>query len=236
LLQERFRLVDMVKAAKAQQGIGWSAPHAPVREMEILKRLLQAAGDRVPQSLLVRLWRAIIADSTLRQAPVTVHLSKKLAGAIGHRLRLRDYFGSFAVEDWKDESQALAQVAASASDLCVVELDSAWAQPFLEGRAGTARVIATLPVIKAAAEPLFLVFGHGQAQASGLDETLLVSRGSLPRDFPLTPLWKAKSGSHRISAFAGTLSEHETPLIGLSRSNPGLGLTVAGRYASPLEI
>jgi hypothetical protein len=45
-----------------------------------------------------------------------------------------------------------------------------------------------------------------------------------------------KIGSRRLSSLPGFLSEHESPLVGLMRSNPGLHLRVVGRYPSPFEV
>ena len=48
--------------------------------------------------------------------------------------------------------------------------------------------------------------------------------------------WQVKAGTRRISCLPGFLSEHESPLVGLMRSNATLGLKVAGRYPSPIEV
>jgi hypothetical protein len=45
-----------------------------------------------------------------------------------------------------------------------------------------------------------------------------------------------KLGTRRVSCLPGFLSDHESPLVSLVRTNPLLGLMVAGRYASPFEI
>jgi hypothetical protein len=65
---------------------------------------------------------------------------------------------------------------------------------------------------------------------------LLLSKGSLPRDFSVQPQWQVKSGSFKVTALAGFYSEHEGPLVGLMRSNPGLGLKVVGRYPAAIEV
>lgn len=235
LLQKRFSLVDGVIAAKGVESSSWPSPLRPSREMQILKRLAVNAQE-LPLDLLVRLWRGIITEATLRQAPVTIHVGKKLALAMGHRLRIRDYFGRFPVEECRDEAQALMQINANPADICIVETESNWIEAYMRGDAGKAQVIGILPVLKDADMPKLLVFGVAPTQATGEDETLLISKGSLPRDFSPQPLWQAKVGSFRLSSLAGSYSEHESPLIGLARSNPGLGLKVAGRYASAIEV
>lgn len=235
LLQKRIALVDGVIAAKAGEPRSVATPLRPGREMQILRRLVSARKDLAPE-LLVRLWRGIVTEATLKQAPVSIHVSRKLAQAMGQRLRIRDHFGRFAVEEWRDAGQAMMQVNANPADICIVETDSDWAEAFAHGHAGQAQVIAALPALKEEDIPKLLVLGVAPGQATGEDETLILSKGNLPRDFPLHPVWQVKSGAYRLSALAGWFSEHESPLVGLARSNPGLGLKVAGRYASAIEV
>jgi chorismate mutase / prephenate dehydratase len=233
LLMKRFALVEEVKAAKTNGQKDWPSPLRPAREMQILKRLHGAAGPALPPGLLVRLWRGVVTEASLAQAPVTIHLGRKLAHNVAERLAIADGFGRFAVSECKDEAQALVQVNVNPSDIAIVETQSNWIEAFLAGKAGKAQVIGVLPVLRDKAEPGLLVFGVAPAEATGEDETLLVSKGSLPRDF-VQPLWQLKSGPYRLSALAGFYSEHESPLVSLMRSNPGLGLRVAGRYPSPI--
>jgi len=236
LLQQRFGLTEQVKSAKGGEPSPWLTPLRPAREMEILRRLFSKVGGNLPPELLVRLWRSILTESSLRQSNITVHVGKKLAQAMGHRLRIRDHFGRFAVEECRDDAQALVQVNANSLDVCIVETESNWVEPFMQGMGGKAQVIGVLPVVKDSDMPKLLVLGVAPAQATGEDETLLISKGSLPRDFSPQPVWQAKVASYRLSSLAGFFSEHESPLISLSRSNPGLGLKVAGRYASAIEV
>lgn len=238
LLNKRFTLVDGVIAAKGSESAAWPSPLRPSREMQIVRRMAGKAREgqaELPLELLVRLWRGIITEATLKQAPVTIHVSKKLAQAMGHRLRIRDHFGRFPVEECRDEAQALLQVNANPADICIVETESNWVEAFMRGDAGKAQVIGILPVIKDADMPRLLAFGVAPTQATGEDETLLISKGNLPRDFSPQPVWHTKVGGYRLSSLAGAFSEHESPLVGLARSNPGLGLKVAGRYASAIE-
>lgn len=235
LLHKRTVLVDGVIAAKAGDVQTPASPLRPAREMQILKRLVGRNAALAPE-LLVRLWRGIISEATLKQGSVTIHVSRKLAQSMGHRLRIRDHFGRFAVEEWKDSAQVFMQVNANPADICIMETESDWIEPFLDGKSGKAQVITALPALREDGIPKLLVFGVTPAQATGEDETLLISKGSLPRDFAIQPDWQVKLGTYRLSSLAGWYSEHESPLVSLARSNPGLGLKVAGRYASAIEV
>ncbi len=236
LMALRLRASEKVRGHKIGNGTLALSPIRPAREAVIMRRLLERGRDSVPPELLVRLWRVILTSSTLFQAAVTLHVSKKLASQTGVRLRLRDHFGPIPVEEHRGDAQALLQVNMNSGDICAVETGSAWADAFAEGGAGEARIIAVLPVLQSAALPEILIFGHAQALATGDDQTIIVSEGTLPRDFLPRPLWQLKSGSRRISSLPGFLSEHEAPLVGLVRSNAALGVRVAGRYPSPIGI
>jgi chorismate mutase len=237
LLSQRFAVTEQVKALKHATTKLVQSPLRPAREAQIMRRLVAAAAAKgLDPAFVLRLWRCILAESSQRQLPVTIHIAKRLNATMGHRLRLRDHFGAMAVEEWKDEAQALMQVNAAPGDLCVVETESPWIGPMIEGRAGAARVIATLPVLQENMVPRLLIIGHGSAEPTGQDETLLITQGNLPRDFAPQPLWQIKVGSFRLSALAGFFSDHESPLVGLGRSNISLGLMLAGRYPSAIEV
>ena len=232
LLKQRFDVTERVRQAKTSGG-AQGLPVRPAREAQILRRLLAGArGGLVPAELLVRLWRGIINQSSVNQAPVTIHVSKHLGGNLAQRLKLRDHFAGIAVEEWKDEVQALTQINVQQGDICVVETTRPWAEAFLDGKAGEARVIASLPALaNGEALPELLVLGQAPTWASGEDETLVITSGKLPRDFWPAPLWQASSGALRLAALPGFIEEHEGPIVGITRSNPALGLRIAGQYS-----
>jgi chorismate mutase/prephenate dehydratase len=236
LLARRVAASGRVKGQKSQSGTLASSPIRPAREASILRRLIRRGGTAVPPELLVRLWRVILSSSTLAQAPVTLHVSRKLGNQMPRRLRLRDQFGLMPVEEHRDEAEALAKLNGSGGDICAVETASDWADAYAVGAAGGASVIASLPVLREGPVPELLIFGHAEALATGEDETVLVSNGKLPRDFLPAPLWQIKSGERWVTSLPGFLPEYEGPLVGLLRSNPNLGLKIAGRYPSPIEI
>ena len=237
LLAKRIDITGQVKLAKQNEIQVYASPLRPTREAAIMRRLLGRAKDMgVSPTLILRLWRAIISDSSLRQAPITLHVSKHLNANIAHRLRLRDYFGAINVEEYRDEAQALMQIDTSPGDLCVVETDQPWVDAFMAGHAGKAQVIASLPVLKEDEMPKLLLIGQAPVEASGHDETLVISEGKLPRDFTPQPIWQSKIGNLRLSCLPGYLTEHEGPLVGLMRSNASLKLKIAGRYSSAIQV
>ena len=237
LLAKRFTITQQVKSFKQVTTKTTGSPLRPAREAAIHRRMMQSAKDQgLEPDFALRLWRTILTDSSLGQAPMTLHVSKRLSSTLGHRLRLREHFPALAVEEWQDEATVLMQVNVNPGDIAVVETDSPWVDACVAGKAGTATIIGTLPVIRVETVPQLLVFGNAPAEATGHDETLLITQGNLPRDFAVQPIWQIKSGPWRLSALAGFYSEHESPLVGLTRSNVSLGLKVAGRYPSAIEI
>jgi chorismate mutase / prephenate dehydratase len=237
LLAKRFAVTAQVKSFKRATHTTSTSPLRPAREAQILRRLLARAKiDGLGPDMVLRLWRAILTQSSFEQAPMTIHVAKKTASGVSTRLRLRDHFPNLPIEEWRDDAQALMQVNAGPGDVCIVETDGAWMEAFATGQAGTAQVIGALPVLAEDKMPKLLIIGNAPQEATGRDETLLVTQGNLPRDFPVQPLWQVKSGAHRLSALAGFFSEHESPIVGLGRSNKSLGLIVAGRYPSAFEV
>jgi chorismate mutase / prephenate dehydratase len=237
LIGKRFAVTDQVRSLKQVTAKQVASPLRPAREAQIHRRILQdAKAKNINLELALRLWRTILTQSSLSQANMTLHVSKRLSLTLGNRFRLRDHFPAMNVEEWKDETTVLTQVGVTPGDICAVEIDSPWIDAFIQGRAGSAQILATLPVIKESEHPQILIIGNAPAEATGQDETLIITQGSLPRDFPLQPLWHYKSGPWRLSALAGFHAEHEAPLVGLGRSNISLGLKLAGRYPSALEI
>ena len=238
LLAQRFAVTARVRAVKAGEVQPWPLPLRPAREAQIMRRVIAAGHDNaLNPHLIVRLWRAIINQSSLSQSSITVHVSRHLKANHALRRAVHDYFGDMPVEEYRDEAQALMQINADPSGLCIIETEQPWAEAYLAGQAGSAQVIASLPLIAGAtAQPSLLVLGQAPLIESGNDETLIISSGRLPRDFALTPLWQAKSGALRLTALPGFIGEHESPLVGLSRSNPALGLRIAGHYSRPISL
>ncbi len=237
LLIQRLEVTARVKASKQASTQSQPLPIRPAREAQILRRLLKRAeGSGISDEFLVRLWRSILSDSSNRQQKITLHVSRHLNANVGFRLRLRDHFGPLHVEEWRDDAQAMMQINADPKHICVVETDRNWVDAFMEGMAGQARVIATLPVLADDVTPKLLILGQAPSEPTGDDETLVITNGKLPRDFLPEPLWQIKAGQFRLSALPGFLDEHESPLVSLLRQNAALGLKVAGRYAAAIRI
>jgi chorismate mutase/prephenate dehydratase len=236
LVAARLDVVERVKAHKAQTASLAASPIRPGREAQILRRLINEAKGAVPADLCFRIWRALIAAATLKQAPIRIHGSAGFFASATAQTLLREYFGAIAFADHPGEAIAFQALADNPGDLAAVALDGPWATAWLEGHAGHAQVISVLPFLTTSPIPRLLVFGHAASEPTGADETLVLTDGQLPRDFAPQPLWQMKTGSLRLTSLPGFLTEHNAPLVGLGRSNGSLALQVLGRYPSPVEI
>ena len=235
LVSERFDATGRVRAIKSGNGSIGVSPLRPAREAAILRRLVEAEAPHLPASLKVRLWRAILAASSLNQAKFAVHISGSAINSGELRVLIAERFGTAALVSHGTEALVLEAVANAAGDVAVVAAESDWARGFADGRCGKARVIGVAPDLSDGGAPKALVIGHAAAEATGADETLVVSDGQLPRDFAIAPLWQVKSGNLRVSSLPGFLDEHSPPVAGILRANTGLRLQLAGRYPSPIE-
>lgn len=236
LIARRFDVVKRVRAHKAGTGSLATSPIRPGREAQILRRLIERAGEQVPADLCFRIWRALISTASLKQAPIRIHGSAAFFASAASQVCLREYFGPTAFADHASEAAAFQALAANPGDLAAVAIDGSWAKAWLEGHAGQAQVIGVLPFIATSAMPRLLIFGHADPEQTGTDETLVLTDGQLPRDFALQPLWQVKTGALQLTSLPGFLSDHNAPLVGLSRSNGSLALSVLGRYPSPIEV
>ncbi|WP_119390474.1 chorismate mutase [Taklimakanibacter lacteus] len=236
LVAQRLDVVDRVRAHKAQTATLGTSPIRPGREAQILRRLIERAQGAVPADLLFRIWRALIAAATLKQAPLRIHGSAEFFASATSQTMLREYFGPTAFCDHPGEAIALETLSRNTGDLAAVAIDGPWARAWMEGRAGPAQVISVLPFLTTSPTPRLLVFGHARAEPTGADETLVLTDGQLPRDFAPQPLWQMKTGGLQLTSLPGFLAEHQAPLVGLARSNGSLALSVVGRYPSPVEI
>ena len=112
-------MTQQVKSFKQVTTKTTGSPLRPAREAQIHRRIMHSAkAQGMEPDFALRLWRAILTDSSLGQATMTLHVSRRLSSTLGHRLRLREHFPAMAVEEWKDEAPALMQVNVNAGDIC----------------------------------------------------------------------------------------------------------------------
>ncbi len=226
LLEKRFLAVERVRSVKSAHG--QASPIRPAREFAILNRLAGRPDHLVSTELKVRLWRIIMSETTLSQAPRTLKVSAAIAGSVPFRLLINEHFASIPVMVHKSDEDALARVGVDMAGLCVVSPVSNWSQVFLSGEAGEARVIGCLPLVRSAEVPDLLILGHAEPEATGHDETIVISESMLGRQ---PPNWRVASGESCVAAYPGfhlRVGDWLAEPIVVDQSG---GVKIAGQYS-----
>ncbi len=232
LLQQRFDVVAKIKMAKLQNADN-QLPLRPAREAMVLRRLIDGNDSRVPNDLIVRLWRAIMCRSTLAQADVQINVSGDLTTSKSARRALVRHFVGFPLKPYNKIKMALNSTAKSNIELCAVAAYSNWVEHLDAKEYADLSVILSLPFD----DGHIIILGKTTNQPTGDDETLLVTHGRLPRDFVPAPLWeKTIANGRTLTSLPGFLTTSESPLVGLMSGNSDLALKVLGRYPSPFEV
>lgn len=232
LLVRRFAATGRVRATKASDGSIAASPFRPAREAAMLRRLMGRNDAAVPPELLVRLWRVILSASTQSQAPITLHVDGLLGRDPETRLLIGQHFCDMRVEFHDGPCLALDTLHGRRGDLAVIATGSDWAEGFGEAGPNGATVIGTLPVLSGGTQPQFLIFGHAEPQASGDDETLIVSSGAAP-ELPAA-LWQADAGRCTLTSLPGFLDGGHPLLRDVLARLPGA--RIAGRYPRPIKV
>ena len=226
LLGQRAAATARVRSQKSDDGTLAQSPIRPAREAAMLRRLMAKRGPQVEADLLVRLWRVILVNSTLSQAPVRLHVASP-AG----RLDLRDHFGPMPIVEHQSAGEALAALTVTPGDIAALPADAGWAAELALGRS-SAHVIATLPMIANGDSPSFLIFGMAPAHPSGGDVTLLIATEGARLYGGVQAHWQLASERYRAFAISGFLT-CDDPLLLVHKTG---GFRLAGRFPSAIKV
>lgn len=232
LVVKRFAATGRVAAAKTSDGSIAVSPFRPAREASLLRRLVGRAEGQLSPQFLVRLWRVILSASTQAQAAVTVHTGPETAGEGDLRIRLAEHFCGMAVFRHRTVSEALDTLADQMGDLAVIPASAEWAAHLMTTRDRSSKVIGRLPQI-AESTPL-LIFGHAEAQASGDDETLVVTRNTAAADTLAGCRWSVAGNGWTALALPGFLNSDSPTAASILSADPAA--YIAGRYPVPIEM
>lgn len=237
LLCARFAASEKVRLAKTSSLLAGGMPYRPGREAVILRRLVEIADGRVPVGVIERVWRTVISASILAQADVRIVTVSEVMTDARYRQAI-DLFSSLVpIEKAGSLKAALGALADYEQVLVVVPMKLDW-RGILDqtGDGPRARVVAVLAAGSDKPARSLAVLGHALSEPTGEDETLLVTTGKLPRDFVPKPIWHLKLADDvHLTSLPGYLEISEQPLVGL-KGNSGLGLKIAGRYPSAMEL
>lgn len=237
LLCARFAASEKVRLAKTSSLLTGGMPYRPGREAVILRRLVEIAAGRVPVAVIERVWRTVISASVLAQADVRIVTIPDVMGDLRYRQAI-DLFASLVpIEKATSLKAALAALSEGEQVLVVVPMKLDWRGMLEQTEDGPVpHVVAVLAAGSDKPARSLAVLGHAPSEPTGEDETLLVTTGKLPRDFVPKPIWHLKLADDvYLTSIPGYLEISEQPLVSL-KGNSGLGLKIAGRYPSAMEL
>ena len=179
LIDERAGLASAVAAAKAAAGDAGKFGLRPGREAQLLRKLLAAPRGSASASLIVRVWRELMAASLAAQGPFHLNVwgGKDPARTV-ELARLR--FGaapSLRSLAKADDALAAAKTLGGVA-ICALTADSAWwgrllAEPQL-------RVFAALPCLAAWGPMSALAVAQVEVEPTGDDRTFWVTDAPQP--------------------------------------------------------
>jgi chorismate mutase / prephenate dehydratase len=258
LLIERSAVVRRIAAVKGDRLDGRS-PLRPAREAQILRRLAERAGARLPAQVLVRMWRELIAELTRLQAPLSVAVFAPKERALQIWDLARDHFGSATAMVPVDRAtQALRALADGSATVAVLPLpndDEAWWVSLMSDQDLRLRAFARLPFASSHGDEVrALAIGQLEVEPSGDDLALLaieaepgLSRGRLRELLGATGLNPGWASTWRpgtpapalhlveVDSFVG---DGDARLAEVQKSAQGEVLRVVpvGSYARPLSL
>lgn len=177
LVDERAKLAADVAAAKAAQGDAGKFGLRPAREAQVLRSLLARPRKAASVSVIVRIWREMMAESLALQGPF--HLTA-WGGHDPARIRelARLRFGAtpgLTQVAGADDAIAAARTMGGVGVLALSKGNSWWGRLLAEPHV---RVFAALPCLKAWGPMSALAIADAPIEPSGSDETFWVTDAS----------------------------------------------------------
>jgi len=239
LIDERAALAAQVAAAKKAAGDGARFGLRPGREAQVLRKLLTRTRMAADTSLVVRIWRELMADSLSRQGPFHLAVWGGKAEARTVELARLRFGGAPRLELAAKSEDALA-AARTPGGVAVLALtpDSAWwgrllAQP-------TLRVFSTLPCLVQWGPLSALAVAEVEVEPTGADITFWVTDASGPVPAILDALSRdgvagrllTEAGGLRLFALAGFYQADDARLA----RAPGQLSGVIGAAPEPFDV
>ena len=182
LVDERARLASDVAAAKAAEGNAGKFGLRPAREAQVLRKLLAKPRTSASISLIVRIWREMMAESLALQGPFLISAwGGHDPARIRELARLR--FGaapSLTVVQTAEDAIAGARALGGVGVLALSKDSAWWGRLLAEPKV---RVFAALPCLNAWGSMSALAVADAPIEPSGCDETFWVTDngGSSPQ-------------------------------------------------------
>lgn len=178
LIAERAGIAERIAAAK---GVATGSPLRPARETKMLRRLVAQAPAGLSPTLVMEVWRALIADNLGRQRHIDV-----FTGGAPDQVRLFDmarrHFGASTriarCDDARGTLNRMTETAAAAAVLPFPGRSGSggWWPMLSERRFHEAAIVAALPMRDDGQEPEAAVVTRGAPlEPTGKDTTLALA-------------------------------------------------------------
>ncbi len=239
LVDERAELAAAVAAAKAAQGDAGRFGLRPAREAQVLRGLLARPRKAASVSLIVRIWRELMAESLALQGPYhiaawggrdparTMELSRLRFGAAP----------SVTQVETADDALAAARTLGGVGLLALSKGSAWWGRLLAEPKV---RVFAALPCLKAWGPMSALAVADAPIEPSGSDETFWVTDAQESADAILDAMGKdgvaachlQSSGGLKLFKLAGFYQPNDERLA----RAPGRLSGVIGAAPTPFDV
>ncbi len=248
LLMERGEIIDRLIAVKRSQETG--SAFRPVREAEMMRRLVKRHKGILPLDTVESIWRIIISTFTFVQANYSVH-ADIAGGDAAMRDCCRFHFG-FTVPYLAHQGAArvIEAVARSGGDLGMVRAEGDLpAGPWWRGLAApdAPKIIARLPFVERpdhpAGMPVFVI-AQPLAEAAARDVVLYdvtiahgasdLARSLGPRGLEILGQFKDGSGLSLMVATAGGLDDLRETLVRAGAAEPRIA--EIGSHAARFDL
>lgn len=262
LLMRRASVVADVAAHKA--GAGARIAYRPAREAQILRRLLDRHDHRLPNSIIVRLWREILSATTRLQGTFRVAVPRP-EDEPGLLILGREHFGCEVILAMQGSAlQTINAVREGEAEVGIVswpsfEEEHPWWAALLQGGDSVPQIVARLPFLRkqpdVGRDQLdALVIGAFDRGESGFDRSIVAvecgaetSRGavydavvSAGLEPELHAIWATRTGDREVRwhmvDIKGYVRNPDEQLSDISLAlGAGLrGARLLGGYATPV--
>jgi chorismate mutase len=202
LVDERAGLARSVAEAKAAAGDGGKFGLRPVREAQLLRKLLAMPRQGASAALTVRIWRELISDSLVQQGPM--HLAVWGATDPGRAVELaRLRFGAappMRQVARPEDAFAAARTPWGVGVLALVADNGWWGRLLAEPRL---RIFAAMPCLTAWGPLGALAIGDVDVEPSGADETYWVTDAPEPAPRIIDALGRDGAAAHLLAHGGG---------------------------------
>jgi chorismate mutase len=202
LVDERAGLARSVAEAKKAAGDGGKFGLRPVREAQLLRKLLAMPRQGASAALTVRIWRELISDSLVQQGPM--HLAVWGAADPGRAVELaRLRFGAappMRQVARPEDAFAAARTPWGVGVLALVADNGWWGRLLAEPRL---RIFAAMPCLTAWGPLGALAVGDVDVEPSGADETYWVTDAAEPAAKIIDALGRDGVAAHLLAHGGG---------------------------------